>query len=110
MARERGLPGTWLNEQAASYVARVDDGGRSVVFDHPHLTVAAASAEHLLAMKLVAARGSDASDIALLLQHLGISGVDATERILQQVFPERALSARARLMVEDLLDVPRQEA
>ncbi len=56
LGRERGLPGSWLNEQAAMYVSRCRDDNKAVVFDHPNLVVAAASPEHLLAMKLQAAR------------------------------------------------------
>lgn len=104
MARERGLPSTWLNEQAAMYVSRQSDNKQATVFDHPNLQVAAASAEHLLAMKLVAARQSDAADIALLLKALDLNTVAAAEAVLRQVFPDRPLSDRARLVVEDLLD------
>ena len=53
---EMGLPSWWLNEQASSYVVPSGDPSASRVFDHPGLRVFAASAEHLLAMKALAAR------------------------------------------------------
>jgi hypothetical protein len=53
---ELGLPSWWLNEQASSYVAPGGDPSPSRVFDHPGLRVFAASPEHLLAMKALAAR------------------------------------------------------
>lgn len=55
VADELGLPGWWLNEQASAYVAPGEDAAAPRVFDHPGLRVAAASPEHLLAMKVLAA-------------------------------------------------------
>jgi len=56
VAKEFGLPGWWLNEQASAYVAPGGDPDAKLVFDHPGLRVSAASPEHLLAMKVLAAR------------------------------------------------------
>jgi hypothetical protein len=56
VAAELDLPHWWLNEQASSYVAPGGDSAASRVFDHPGLRVFAASPEHLLAMKALAAR------------------------------------------------------
>ncbi len=103
MAREHGLPTTWLNDQATMYVSSTPDLGRQLVFDHPNLSVAAASAEHLLAMKLQAARGSDTQDIALLVRSLGLTTVAEVEAILVAVFPGVTLRDRARLLLEDVL-------
>lgn len=51
VAIEQGWPSTWLNNQAACYVSRKRGEG-SLVFDHPHLQVAATPPRHLLAMKV----------------------------------------------------------
>jgi hypothetical protein len=48
-----GLPTWWLNEQASVYVSGKLDPGKRNVFDHPGLRVAAASPEHMLAMKVL---------------------------------------------------------
>jgi len=40
LASERGLPTTWLNEQATAYVSRQPDSSASIVFDRPGLKVA----------------------------------------------------------------------
>jgi hypothetical protein len=61
VADELGLPHWWLNEQASAYVAPGGDATAPRVFDHRGLRVAAASPEHLLAMKVLAARRRDAS-------------------------------------------------
>lgn len=103
IATERRLPTTWLKEQASSYVSPRPDIGQSRVFDHANLTVAAASAEHLLAMKLLAGRASDVGDLRLLLRILAISDRAGAELVLETVFPGSVLSERARLIVEDII-------
>lgn len=59
VATELGLPPWWLNEQASVYVAPGGDASAPHVFDHPGIRVSAASPEHLLAMKVLAARRRD---------------------------------------------------
>jgi hypothetical protein len=70
-------PRWWLNEQASSYVAPGGDPAASRVFDHPGLRVFAASPEHLLAMKALAARP-------------------------RGIFPEEEPPERLRLLLEDI--------
>jgi hypothetical protein len=103
MGRLHNLPSTWLNELAVMYVSRTADPAPASVFDHPFLTVAAASAEHLLAMKLAASRGGDVRDIKILLQVCDCSSVADAEAIFRRVFEGGDLSDRARLIVEDVL-------
>ena len=55
VAVELGLPKSWLNNQASSYVSGVAGRG-TPVFDHPNLRVMVTPIEHLLAMKVRAAR------------------------------------------------------
>jgi hypothetical protein len=72
VAKELGLPPWWLNEQASVYVAPGGDIAAPRIFDHPGLRVSTASPEHLLAMKVLAARRRDIEDIQLLVEHLGL--------------------------------------
>ncbi len=58
------------------------------VFDHPGLRVSAASPEHLLAMKVDAARWRDADDIRLLVRHLGVRSGDEVIALCAGVFPD----------------------
>ncbi len=104
LGRERGLPGSWLNEQASMYVSKLSDENKAVVFDHPYLIVAAASAEHLLAMKMQASRLADAGDLRLLLGVLGITEVEGALQVHETVFPGVTVSDRARLLLEDVLN------
>jgi hypothetical protein len=99
-----GLPQWWLNEQASVYVARGGDANAPRVFDHPGLRVAAASPEHLLAMKVLAARRRDADDVRLLVKHLQLASVDEAVALCAEIFPEEEISERARRVLEDAFD------
>jgi Nucleotidyltransferase of unknown function (DUF6036) len=101
VADELGLPQWWLNEQASVYVAPGGDGAAPRVFDHPGLRVSAASPEHLLAMKVLAARRRDSDDIRFLVEHLGSTTVDEVLALCAEVFPDEEVPGRARLVLED---------
>jgi predicted nucleotidyltransferase len=102
VATDLGLPRWWLNEQASSYVAPGGDSAASRVFDHPGLRVFAASPEHLLAMKALAARPRDAEDIGQLTQVLGLHTVDEGLASVREIFPEEEPPARLRPLLEDI--------
>jgi len=103
VAAELGLPRSWLNDQASSYVS--GRAGRGTpVFDHPHLRVMTTPMEHLLAMKVRAARAlRDADDVRLLLAELGLHEVHTVTDIVARYFPDEPLSERSRLLLEDIL-------
>lgn len=105
VATELGLPHWWLNEQASVYVAPGGDPTAARVFDHPGLRVSAASPEHLLAMKVMAARRRDADDIRFLVRHLNLSTVDEALSLCAEVFPDEEVPPRARLVLEDVFGV-----
>ena len=106
MAAELGLPRWWLNEQASSYVAPGGDSAASRVFDHPGLRVFAASPEHLVAMKALAARQRDSEDIRQLTQVLGLHTVEDVLASVRDIFPEEEPPARLRLLLEDIFSDP----
>ena len=75
VAVEMRLLKSWLNNQASSYVSGVAGRG-TPVFDHPNLRVMVTSPEHLLAMKVSAARAvRDANDLQVLLRELKLTKV-----------------------------------
>ncbi|WP_141721775.1 DUF6036 family nucleotidyltransferase [Micromonospora citrea] len=104
VADELGLPHWWLNEQASAYVAPGGDATAPRVFDHPGLRVAAASPEHLLTMKVLAARRRDAEDIRFLVDHLGLTSAEQVLALCAEVFPEEEVPGRARLVLDDVFD------
>src|SRR5262249_5420517 len=97
-----GLPRWWLNEQASVYVAPGGDPAAPRVFDHPGLRVSAASPEHLLAMKVLAAREPDAEDLRFRIRHLGLPSVAGVLALCAEVFPDEEVPPRARLLLEDI--------
>jgi hypothetical protein len=103
VAERLRLPRSWLNDQAAVYLSRQTDAGRAPVFDHSHLRVQAASAEHLLAMKVLAAREHDLADVRLLLRHLGLRTAEEAEAVTQQFFPDEPIPDRNRMALRDLV-------
>ncbi|GGM15405.1 MULTISPECIES: DUF6036 family nucleotidyltransferase [Micromonospora] len=104
VADELGLPHWWLNEQASAYVAPGGDATAPRVFDHPGLRVSAASPEHLLAMKVLAARRRDAEDIRFLVDHLGLSSAEQVLALCAEIFPEEEVPGRARLVLDDVFE------
>lgn len=103
VAADLGLPSWWLNEQASAYVAPGGDPSARRVFDHPGLRVSAASPDHLLAMKVLAARRRDADDIRVLVRHLRLDSVAEVLAICARVLPDEHVPDRARLILEDIL-------
>ncbi len=104
IAVERGWPSTWLNNQAAVYVSRTPGEGQRV-FDHPHLQVMVTPPDHLLAMKVLAARVvRDSDDLRVLFDHLGVTTPDDVWPIVERFFPGTVIPARDQRLVEDLLD------
>jgi predicted nucleotidyltransferase len=102
VAEELGLPQWWLNEQGSVYVAPGGDAAAPRVFDHPGLRVSAASPEHLLAMKVLAARRRDGEDIRFLVERLQLSTVEEVLALCAEIFPDEEVPVRARLVLEDV--------
>lgn len=102
LAAELGLPRWWLNEQASVYIAPGGDPQAPLSFDHPGLRVSTASPEHLLAMKVMAARRRDLEDLQLLVGLLGLTSVEQVVEVCTRVFPAEPLRDRALLVLGDL--------
>lgn len=103
VAETLGFPQWWLNEQASVYVSGKTDPGKRNVFDHPGLRVAAASPEHMLAMKVLSGRPRDVDDIRLLLRELKVTRAEDAFTVCSSVFPDEEIPARSRLLLEDIL-------
>ena len=88
VAYRHGWPTTWPNEQAAMAAPRRKDHLAMTVYADGNLVVTGASAKHLLAMKVRAARLKDAEDIAFLTRHLGMREAREVWDLHDQVFPD----------------------
>ncbi len=103
IARRHGLPDSWLNEQATAYLPDAPDRRAAVVYDSPYLVITGASAEHLLAMKLEAARRADESDIATLLHFLRVRDPSIAMAIHADLFPVSPHAGRTRALLHTVL-------
>lgn len=106
IARERGLPESWLNEQATSYMPREADARAPTLYNSPYLVVTGASAEHMLAMKLESGRNTDRQDIETLLDHLEIRGPDEAIGIHERLFPDSTRKDDVGRLLRDILEAP----
>jgi hypothetical protein len=102
VANDLGLPYWWLNEQASVYVSGKDDPGKRRVFDHPGLRVMAASADHIFAMKALAARARDIDDLRLLAGLISLKSADEALRIITEFFPDEPASDRSTAILREL--------
>lgn len=103
IARERGWPTTWINEQATMYMPPEHDRHGAIAYEQPGLSVVAASAEHMIAMKARSARRTDESDFRRLLRHGNISSAEEAAAIVSRVFPGEALGPRQVRWVETIV-------
>lgn len=103
VATQIGWPRSWLNNQASSYMSRTPGEG-ATVFDHPYLQVVVTPADHLLAMKVLAARSvRDREDIELLLDRLKITSAATVWDTVARFFPDTEIPQRSRLLIDDLI-------
>ena len=100
VGRRHGLGDSWLNEQATTAIPHGGDARAQTLYESPYLTVTGASAKHLLAMKLLAARTKDRADIAVLCEHLGLEDPDEAIGIYRELFPGERVKATAREALE----------
>ena len=105
VAQQQGLHDNWLNDEVLwiSVLPTQPDVRAKVYFDSPHLVVTGASAAHVLAMKVQAARGRDLEDIKSLVRELEITTMDEVREIHRAVYPHDAIPLRSELRVEDCL-------
>lgn len=106
LGRKHGLGDTWLNDQATTAIPRRKDTAARTVYQSPYLTVTGASAEHLLGMKLLAAREADEDDIRALVEHLKLTRAEEAIAVYEELFPDEPLKTRARQVLKGILPAP----
>lgn len=112
VAQEQGLSETWLNDQVrtGAKVPVVADERAKVPDDSPHLVVTGASAWHMLAMILHAARRRDEEDIKWLMRRVGVRTMAGAEEVQREVFrDESGIPGRCHERIGRLLRQVRQE-
>ena len=87
IAHRRGLPTSWLNDQATPKMPMARDERARTVYASEYLTVTGASGEHILGMKLESGRAFDQQDVVTLVKHLKIETVEEGTGIHGRLFP-----------------------
>ena len=96
VGRRHGFEDGWFNEPLAVVLPQGADERAGVLYQSQYLIVTGASAQHLLAMKLVAGRFKDREDIAVLCKELGVRNEAEAIRIKDEVLPGVPLHRAAR--------------
>lgn len=106
VAEANGLAGDWFNDAVKGYVPPGFDAHQRVVFESPHLRVCVAGAEHLLAMKVAAARvEQDRGDLALLVDVLGLTSADEAIGVARACLgPGYPIPPRAQYLLEEIFE------
>ncbi len=107
IARAHGWRNDWLNNRAAMFVPT---WGQSVdwepILDDTNVSIAVASLDALLAMKLNAARpGRNTADIAKLLALNNIDSVEEAENVFESFYPGDTLPERAIKLLENIIQI-----
>ena len=103
IAHRRGLPTSWLNDQATPKMPMARDERARTVYASEYLTVTGASGEHILGMKLESGRAFDQKDVNTLVKHLNIRNVEEGTGIHGRLFPHSRKGNRAQEMMETAL-------
>lgn len=102
VARQHGLPDDWLNDAVKGFFATPPLTTRWA--EYPGLRVDALTPAYMFAMKAVAGRPQDLSDIESLATHLGVTSSEEALAIVTEHVPERLLTPRVRYLVQELFD------
>jgi uncharacterized nucleotidyltransferase DUF6036 len=102
VAQKLNLEPDWLNDGAKAFLPG-EDKDRIGVYEGQHLSVAAASPQYLLAMKLMASRVErDQDDIRELYQLCGLTTAAQGLDLLESYYPERQILPRVQFLLQEM--------
>ena len=102
VAEKLNLEPDWLNDGAKAFLPG-EDKDRIGVYEGQNLSVAAASPQYLLAMKLMAARVErDQDDIRELYKLCGLTTAEQGLDLLVSYYPEQLILPRVQFLLQDM--------
>jgi hypothetical protein len=102
VAEKLHLEPDWLNDGAKAFMPGEDDN-RIGVYEGQHLSVAAASPQYLLAMKLMASRVErDQDDIRELYELCGFTTAEQGLELLTSYYPEHLILPRVQFLLQEM--------
>ncbi len=100
----KDLDPNWLNDAVKGLLPSHYDREARTAYNSEGIDVSVASPEHLLAMKVQAAREErDSSDILILCKELNVRSIDQVLDIAEDVYGPGRLQPKSRFMVQQLL-------
>jgi hypothetical protein len=102
VAENLNLEPDWLNDGAKAFLPG-EDKDRIGVFEGQHLSVAAASPQYLLAMKLMASRAErDQDDIRELYRLCGLTTAEQGLDLLVSYYPEHLILPMVQFLLQEM--------
>jgi hypothetical protein len=103
------LESEWPSDGAKAFLPG-EDKDRIGVYEGQHLSVAAASPQYLLAMKLMASRVErDQDDIRELYKLCGLTTAEQGLDLLVSYYPERQILARVHFLLQEMFPVAHEK-
>jgi hypothetical protein len=105
VARERALPGDWLNDAVKGFM-RTKPRRTDLWASYPGLNLYVPDPEYIFAMKAEAARvgTSDIDDLKALIKKLKIADVQAALTVVERYVPSGLRSMRTQLTLEAIFE------
>lgn len=108
VAERHELPETWLNDAVKAFLS--EQGRFDRYLELEHLTVYAADAEYLLAMKCLSARIGeefhDLDDIRYLLRYLNLTDAAEAKTVIARYYPLARFPQKTLYLLDELLSQP----
>jgi hypothetical protein len=105
VALETGLAENWLNDAVKGFFS--EHGVFSRYLELTHLTIYAADAAYLLAMKCLSARIGeefhDIDDIRYLLRHLNLTSAAEARAVIERYYPLEKFPQKTLYLLDELL-------
>ena len=95
VTQEHGLKPGWINEGMATSLPTGKDPGETALYEGKRLKVIGASAERMLAMKVMALRDKDLDDIETLMDATGLRRVDEIKTLIKKEYANEGPGADA---------------
>lgn len=100
VAERNGVAKEWLNTAAVKMLPTGPDAGEISLYEGRRLTVVGASAERMLATKVMAMRAKDHDDIRRLMDITGIREPDKIDALMQKVYVNERPGARGLIKLK----------
>lgn len=103
------LPEHWLNDGVKGFISSAGDFTSEGLPQFSHLRITRPTAEYLLAMKCLAARGSgydtdgDKNDVKTLVNHLGLKICEDVFKIVEKYYPQQRITVKTKFFVEEII-------